>query len=152
MGNPHRREAAWRDLCADFEFEEELNPNDTQGLHRKRRRSEKKRKDEWRNRRLCGQVRRAVQMGLADCGDPDLQNLIVLDVEPTDRNSCLCVVLVQPATNAPEDSSQSVALLPRLHAVTPRLRSEVARSIHRKKTPQLIYRLQNQDTHDETHD
>ena len=88
-------------------------------------------------------------MGLADCGDPALQVLVVLDVEPTARPSCLCVHVLVPPETGPTEGADPLSLLARLNGATPRLRAEVARSIHRKKTPQLVYHLHTEERHDE---
>lgn len=88
-------------------------------------------------------------MGLADCGDPALQTLIVLAVEPTPRTACLCVHVLTPADTATTGDAAAAPLPARLHAAAPRLRAEVARSIHRKKTPQLVFQLHTKEEHDE---
>jgi len=140
MGTHHDRQAVWRDRCANLDFDSISSP-DSQGLHRKRRRSEKH-IGNWRDHRLCGQVRRALQMGLADCGDPDLQSLIVLRVEPTGQTSNLCIHLLTPGNN-------THGLEAKIVAVTGRLRHEVAQNIHRKKTPQLLFQLHTPESHHE---
>ena len=141
MGMHHDsgRDAAWRDRCADldahasqgFGFEE-----DRRGLNPRR----KKRRDtteDWRDRRLAGAVRRAVQMGLADCGDPLLQALVVERVAPGPRGTRGVLRVEVSAAGATEDAA---ALIPaRLAAVAARLRAEVARAVHRKRTPNLVF-------------
>ncbi|MEM1447242.1 MAG: hypothetical protein AAGF84_14375 [Planctomycetota bacterium] len=158
MGKPHDREAVWRDRCADFDFDSELNlhasPDDRRGLHPKRRGRRSRDRDAWRDRRLCGQVRQAIQMGLADCGDPRLQSLVVLGVEPDGKASRLRVhvmpgVLERNDPTSPEDPAWRADLSARLALVGPRLRGEVARSIHRKKTPQLVFELHPPEATDE---
>lgn len=151
MPDEPSREAAWRDLCADLEPETQDNLLDSRGLHRKRRRK-RQRGGDWRDRRLCGQARRAVQWGLAECGDPLMQRLIVLGVEPTETSSCLCVHLLHPPTpDAGQDAPDGVEpLLARLHAVAPHLRAEMTRGMRRKKTPNLVFRVHTQEPERET--
>ena len=144
MGMHNGREAAWRDRCADLDLNVGLNEDTTAagvnrvGLNQKRRRGKRRRQrqdaHDHRDRRLCGQVRRAVQLGLADCGDPDLQAVVVEAVAPAARSACLEVSVSVSVDRAPED------LAARLTAVTGRLRADVARMIHRKKTPNLRFR------------
>lgn len=133
MGNPNPRREAWRDLCADFQL-----PDDKAGLHRRRARRDRT-TAHWRDHRLCGQARRAIQMGLADCADPALQSLIVLDVQPTGNAACLRVHLLAPIDS---DLTHTAA---RLGAAASHLRREVAQSIRRNKTPQLAFELHTQD-------
>ncbi|MEM1109831.1 MAG: ribosome-binding factor A [Planctomycetota bacterium] len=154
MGNKTRRDAAWRDLCVDFELEDsELQEHhDTHGLHRHRQRSQKKQKDVWRSRRLCGQVRKLIQMGLADCSNPRLQSLVVITVEPTDRRAFLEVTVAHACADEANHSPHAREVMAHLAAATPRLRHELAKGLSRKKTPQLIFRLQNRKEHNETFD
>lgn len=80
-----------------------------------------------------------LQEVLADCGDPLLQSLTVLEVEPAPDASRLLVTL------ASDESSSPHAGFERLHEHLARasghLRSEVASAITRKRAPVLVYRL-----------
>lgn len=91
---------------------------------------------EWKSRRLCRQVQEALQSGMSgECADPVLQQLWVDAVEPAPDASRLAVtVLVADGMNPAE------AML-HLERARGLLRSIVARAIHRKKVPELAFRL-----------
>lgn len=88
---------------------------------------------------LCHQVAVTLQEVLADCGDPLLQSLTVLEVEPAPDASRLLVTVASNEPSGPD------AGLERLHEHLGRasghLRSEVASAITRKRAPVLVYRL-----------
>ncbi|MEE9404343.1 MAG: hypothetical protein V3V20_05590 [Algisphaera sp.] len=158
MGMHSGRDAAWRDRCANLDLNVGWNESvldkegqaggvNRKGLNQKKRRGSARSAD-WRDRRLCGQVRRAVQMGLADCGDPLLQALVVESVEPAMRSSSLQVGV----SFSMDEIVDAELLSARLAAVSGRLRADVSRLIHRKKTPQLVFvicRAQTQEDCDE---
>jgi len=141
MGMHHDsgRDAAWRDRCADLDSPESQGfgiEEDRRGLN-PRRRKRWETSDDWRDHRLAGAVRRAVQMGLADCGDPLLQALVVERVAPGPRGTR---GVLRVEVSGAGVTGEAAALLPaRLAAVGPRLRSEVARAVHRKRTPNLVF-------------
>ncbi len=88
---------------------------------------------------LCAQVRRALELALVGvCADPVLQDLMVLDVRPAPDASRLEVVLQLPPDADPADCQR------RLDRARPLLVDEVAHSIHRRKVPDLAFRLQTQ--------
>lgn len=94
------------------------------------------RKNDWKDRRLCRQVLEAVQTGLGgECGDELLQSLWVSSVDPAPDASRLAL-----SVEVPEGLSPAEALL-HLNAARGRLRSIVASAIHRKKVPELLFRV-----------
>lgn len=143
MGMQHDsgRSAAWRDRCADLDAEASQGfgfEEDRRGLTPRRK---KRRPDaaDWRDRRLAGAVRRAVQMGLADCGDPLLQALVVERVLPGPGGTRGTLRI---EVSSADVAGEAAALLPaRLAAVSARLRSDVAHAVHRKRTPSLVFAL-----------
>lgn len=87
---------------------------------------------------LCAQVRRALYLALPAGDVPGGETLRIESVQPAPDAHRLQVVLSLPASHE--------ALAPAVHACLPRwaaaLRTEVARSIHRKRTPTIVLRLQ----------
>ena len=95
-----------------------------------------RRRDDRAVRRLCSQVRETLTYALAgSCRDETLQSLYVSDVEPAPDATRLAVTVVAPA-----DIDVAVAR-ERLALVTGLLRAEVASSIHRRRAPELVFRV-----------
>ncbi len=109
----------------------ELDPDD--GLHPRQRRREERRRDRSsaRQRRLCGQVARAITIALPTAADPQLRSLLVVEVVPAPDLRRLEVRLAAPL-DQPVDG-----LVARLGAARSWLREEVAHAIHRKRAPEL---------------
>ncbi|MGF1468720.1 MAG: ribosome-binding factor A [Sandaracinaceae bacterium] len=84
---------------------------------------------------LCHQVRQALELALASSPDEVLEDLWVVDVAPAPDVSRLMVTVEGPADRDVD------AVLARLEAHAATLRHEVADSIHRRRTPSLIYRV-----------
>jgi ribosome-binding factor A len=82
---------------------------------------------------LCRQVEHTLHLALAGCGDPILQELLVLHVQPFPDSSRL-LVSVQ-AESAP------TLVQERLRAAASILRREVATGIHRRKTPEVVFQV-----------
>lgn len=86
---------------------------------------------------LCGQVRDTLNYVLTGELDDDvLRNVYVEEVRPAPDASRL-LVSVAPMDAA--DAGRADLILEKLHIYAPRIRSEVAHSIHRRKTPELSY-------------
>jgi hypothetical protein len=84
---------------------------------------------------LCKQVERALSWGLAgDDRSPVLAGAWVAAVEPAPDAARLRVTVVLAPRLGAEDLAPAWAELVR---DTPRLRQEVARTIHRKRVPEL---------------
>jgi len=119
-----------RDLLGeiDGEFAAALEDEDAQ------RRQDRRRHSEYKTRQLCHQVQRALNLALAArVAGGDLDAVFVSGVIPApDCGHLLVQVLV------PDDFSTS-DVLAELRARTPRLRAEVARSISRKRAPELSF-------------
>lgn len=85
---------------------------------------------------LCGQVQQALYWILgSEAGDEALALLEVVAVEPAPDSTRLLVTL-----KAPRDIPVAAAL-EMLQSAHKAIRSEVAASIHRRKAPDLIYRV-----------
>lgn len=88
---------------------------------------------------LCRQVEERIGLVLAgEIDDPALQDLYVVDVVPEPGGGRLIVRLARPSGL---DDVPIAALLPRLDALRPYLRGEVAQAIHRKRTPDLVFQV-----------
>lgn len=86
---------------------------------------------------LCRQVEQTLHLALGGCADPRLNDLLVLDVSPFPDSSRL-LVTVQSATGTATDRA---TILTGLRQATAMLRHEVASAIHRRKTPDLVFRV-----------
>ena len=94
------------------------------------------RKNDWKDRRLCRQVLEAIRTGLAgQCGDEVLQSLWVSSVDPAPDASRMAVTV-----DLPEGASPGEALA-RLEGARGLLRAIVASAIHRKRVPELVFRV-----------
>jgi ribosome-binding factor A len=99
----------------------------------------KKKRRSHKDHQLCKQVQRALY--LAFCEERQeliLQDLEITRVEPAPDSTHLMIWLASPRANA-----TPAEILSAVRRVAPRLRSEVATAIHRKKVPQLDFCLAN---------
>ncbi len=88
---------------------------------------------------LCGQVAEVLHSLFAgECGDDVLRDLLVESVVPAPNTSRL-LVTVRQCTSATATAPEEV--LARLAVAQGLLRSEVAAAIHRRKAPELTFRL-----------
>ena len=84
---------------------------------------------------LCHQVAVTLSEVLAECGDPLLQGLRVMGVEPAPDASRLSVAL------ACDESRPLSRVEDHLARASGHLRGEIAQAITRKRTPVLIYHV-----------
>jgi ribosome-binding factor A len=94
-----------------------------------------------RNRKtlqLCAQVERTLASVLAESTDEWLRDLWVVAVEPAPNETRLLVTLQRAPSGTDRDPAELFTHV--LHAAA-KLRAEVASAIHRRKTPELAYRL-----------
>lgn len=88
---------------------------------------------------LCRQVGDTLSLVLAgEFADQRLHGLQVVSVDPAPDASQLCVSF---RSEDAVDSEQIHQILSRLAAVSGRLRCAVAEAIHRRRTPQLLFRV-----------
>jgi ribosome-binding factor A len=94
---------------------------------------------------LCHQVAVTLDEVLAECGDPLLQGLRVVDVEPSPDVSRLLVTVTLDGepVDCPETLHRVEAHLARASG---HLRGEVAQAITRKRAPALVYHLTPAET------
>lgn len=89
-------------------------------------------------RQLCAQVAESLGLALAATADDEtLASLIVIAADPAPDTSRLLVTVALPKGDRVDPGE----LLRRLDRATPRLRTEVARSITRRRAPALSFRL-----------
>jgi ribosome-binding factor A len=92
-----------------------------------------------RARSLCRQAQEAVTLALADAApDPRLDGAWVAAVDPSPTPARLLVTVVLPP-HAGDDEIEAAFFA--LGEMKPWLRSEVARAIHRKRAPELSFRV-----------
>jgi ribosome-binding factor A len=84
---------------------------------------------------LCAQVARTLMSVLADCGDDVLRDLLIESVTPAPNASRL-LVTVRPM--APHETEVVPRHLQRAHG---KLRMEAAAAIHRRRAPDLLFRV-----------
>ena len=84
-------------------------------------------------RQLCRQVQRALNLVLGTGVDGALEELFILDVSPAPGCARLLVHVLIPGSSSP------AVVLRKLREHAPRLRAAVARSISRKRAPELSF-------------
>ncbi len=89
---------------------------------------------------LCHQVAVTLEEVLAECGDPLLHGLRVVDVEPSPDVSRLLVTLTLDDEPV-EDAEALHRVEAHLSRASGHLRGEVAQAITRKRAPALVYHL-----------
>lgn len=87
---------------------------------------------------LCAQVRRALDYGLSEALSDSTLDAYIMDVVPAPNTSHL-MVLVQPAATMDEAGLRS--LQEAIVRCSGKLRTMVAESIHRRKTPTLSFQV-----------
>jgi len=91
------------------------------------------RRDRQKAAQLCSQVERALSMAMAAIEDDVILDLYILEVTPAPDSGRLRVQVA-----GAEDPEEALSRLERWSGT---LRGEVASSIHRKKTPQLVFEV-----------
>jgi ribosome-binding factor A len=86
---------------------------------------------------LCGQVADTLALVLGECGDDVLRDLRVVSVAPAPTSARLLVTVAR-AAGAEEEVDQLAA---RLEQARGKLRSEIAAAVHRRKAPDLTFRV-----------
>ena len=129
--NKKQRERLLRENCGAINNDDAIDP-------RHYFYNKKKSKSKFRKVfQLCRQVKQTLQMVLTE-GNEKLTGLSVVDVVPApDSRRMLVIVELEPDATA--TGSDVEALMALLVSETPRLRFEISQSIHRRKTPQLIF-------------
>ena len=84
---------------------------------------------------MCGQVKDALHLVLAGCGDGVLRALAVVSVEPAPHAGRLRVVCAVP----PDGAVSPAAAAEHLRHAAGMLRAEVAAAVHRRYAPELTF-------------
>lgn len=120
--------------CGEIQEDDGVDPRHFFKDHSGRNKRDRK------TRQLCQQVGRTLSLVLSgEFSDEVLQSLMVESVVPAPNASQL-LVTVSMASGL-EDAPDSTVVAQRLELVAGRLRSEVARSISRKRAPGLKFRV-----------
>jgi ribosome-binding factor A len=99
--------------------------------------TERSRRRIWKVRQLCKQVERAAASTLSgECGSEVLLGAAVVSAEPAPDAARLRVLVLLAPGKGVEDAELALASL-RLAA--PAFRQEIARSIHRKRVPEIAF-------------
>jgi ribosome-binding factor A len=88
-----------------------------------------------KGQQLCGQVKDALNTALPACADSLLQGLMVITVEPAPHTGRLLVVVSSSADVERTTITQALA------RATGFLRGEVAATISRRYTPELVFEI-----------
>jgi ribosome-binding factor A len=119
-------------LCGEVHPEDGVDP-------RALARRERPRKGDRKVRQLCHQVAETLNLVLSgECGDPLLQSLQVMSVDPAPNASQLLVTLGTSLPGEAIDPSEVSACLAKM---TGKLRCEVTAAITRKRAPKLVFRV-----------
>jgi ribosome-binding factor A len=96
-------------------------------------------RSDHRDRSLCRQAMEALQLALSDAtGEARLDGAWVAAVDPAPSARRLLVSVVAPQATIASDAE---AALEALVEMKPWLRAEVARAVHRKRVPDLAFRI-----------
>jgi ribosome-binding factor A len=94
---------------------------------------------------LCGQVARTLAGVFGECGDAVIRELLIESVVPAPNSSRLLVTVSLPGhalgatAQSPADQARRASQhLERAHGL---LRAEVATAIHRRRAPDLLFRV-----------
>ena len=136
--NKKQRERLLKQHCGVINDDDAIDPRHY--FYNKRKPNRKFRK----TYQLCRQVADTLHMVLRG-NDPNLDCISVVDVLPApDSRRMLVLVCFEPGQEK-QTASEIEATMAILQSHVPRLRSEIARSINRKKTPNLIFELTKLD-------
>ena len=113
--------------CGEIHEEDGIDPRE---WFKKSRSSNQQNRKIWQ---LCRQVARTLEFVLTDCDDSLVQSMDVITVVPNPDGSCL---RVHVSCNEPSSVNEAIQALQRQAS---RLQFEIARSIHRKKVPNLTF-------------
>ncbi len=128
-----QRERVLKQMCGVINGDDAIDPKHY--FYNKR-----KAKDKYRKAfQLCRQVADTLQLVLTG-NDPALDGLSVIDVAPAPDSRRMLVILgVDADENLTATEVDEIMRCLRTHV--PRLRSEIAQTITRRKTPQLVFEI-----------
>lgn len=91
-----------------------------------------------KDRQLCRQVQRILDLALIELEDPDLSGIQILEVTPAPDSSRLRVLLT---ADRARDRAARAAVSSALARVSARLRVAVGSAIARRRVPELVFFL-----------
>ena len=119
--------ASMLESCGEIRDDDGVDPRE----YFKQRRN---RKEDRKTKQLCRQVARTLNLCLNDCDDRFVEAMFVVAVVPAPNSSCLLVVVECDV----DDFDHDEAMLA-IQDQTPRLQFEIAKAIHRKRVPNLLF-------------
>jgi len=136
MKHDHALPQPVRSLCSEIGPEDGIDPREfLRGYARK--------KGGRKTLQLCAQIAETLNYAFAAvCNNDIVRELGVVSVQPAPDESRL-LVTVSPSLN---DACDPLEILEQLSAVHGKLRAEIANSIHRKKVPELTFRVLTEQT------
>ena len=96
--------------------------------------SRRNQKENRKTQQLCQQVARTLNLCINDCDDLLVESMFVIAVIPAPDSSCLMVHVLCDV----DDFDHNDAMVA-IQNQTTRLQFEIARSIHRKRVPNLLF-------------
>ncbi len=97
-----------------------------------------RRKKNWKTEQLCKQVEHAVAMLVGELADDVLLGAAVASVEPWPDAARLRIAVVLAPDTAQERVQEAHEALTRASGM---FRAEIARSIHRKRVPEIAFQV-----------
>lgn len=91
-------------------------------------------KENRKTKQLCQQIARTINLCLNDCDNPIVQAMFLVGVQPAPDSSCLLLHI-----EVDIDDFDCDAALDAVRQQVPRLQFEIARSINRKRVPNLVF-------------
>ena len=129
-----QREQLLKQHCGVINNDDAIDPRHY--FYNKRKHNQKYRKVF----QLCRQVADTLQLVLTD-GNETLDGLTVVDVVPAPDSRRMLVILALEPGIVINSSSKVELIMEQLQLETPRLRAEIARTINRRKTPNLVFEI-----------
>jgi hypothetical protein len=87
---------------------------------------------------VCRQVFDALSLALAEVDDPVIEQLALISVEPAPSAARVLVTFAVPAAWSVGDVDGAME---RIRELGPELREEVAAEVHRRRAPELVFRI-----------
>lgn len=122
-----------------FPQTEEVCPDDKADPKRFFGEAHRTQKGNWKVLQLCKQVERAAAVTLAsECDSDALLGAAVVSVEPAPDAARLRVTVILPSGKGAEHRAEAEKAL---RNATAAFREEVARSVHRKRVPEIVFEV-----------
>ena len=126
------------ELCDELRSDDGISPAEIQKRKQSELRRQNRSKPNHHAQQLCKQVLHVIDDALiCECCDPILEDLRTISVQPKAGSSALEVVFATSECNLARISEMHAAL----KHVNGLLRSAVGGSIHRKRVPQLNFKI-----------